>query len=69
MTAVLGTEQVPRLEPLVYTLKEVGQLLRISAQHAGELVKRGVLPAVPNMGRRVLVPRHALHSYIEQVSA
>jgi excisionase family DNA binding protein len=45
--------------PLVYTIEEAAQLLRIGRTTAYDAARRGELPSV-RLGRRLLVPRQAL---------
>jgi excisionase family DNA binding protein len=51
-------------DPLVYTVPEAAQLLRISRAFAYELVARGELPVI-RLGRRVVVPKVRLLALIE----
>jgi excisionase family DNA binding protein len=53
-------------ERLVWTVEEAGRLLGISRAHAYELVARGELPHV-RLGRRVVVPKHAIEALLAQV--
>jgi excisionase family DNA binding protein len=50
-------------EPLVLTVEEAARLLRIGRGTAYEAVRTGDIPSV-RVGRRVLVPRHALLSLL-----
>jgi excisionase family DNA binding protein len=50
---------VERGERLVWSVEEAGRLLGISRAHAYELVTRGELPHL-RLGRRVVVPKHAI---------
>lgn len=43
-------------QPLVLTVSEAAQLLRISRAFAYELIARGDLPAI-RLGRRIVIPR------------
>jgi excisionase family DNA binding protein len=47
-------------ERLTYTVEEAAKLLGLSRNTAYELAKIGELPTI-RMGRRLLVPRAALH--------
>jgi excisionase family DNA binding protein len=49
---------------LVLTVAEAAHLLRVSKSHVGELVRRGDLPRLANVGRRVLIPRAALERFV-----
>jgi excisionase family DNA binding protein len=46
--------------PLVYTLAQAAKVLQISLDTVSGMVRRGVLPQVPHVGDRVLIPRWAL---------
>jgi len=46
-------------EPLVYTVGEAAELLRIGRTAAYEAARRGDLPTV-RIGRTLRIPRHAL---------
>lgn len=48
-------------EPLVLTVEEAAKLLRIGRGAAYQAVRAGELPSL-RIGRRILVPRHALMS-------
>lgn len=50
-------------QPLVLTVPEAAQLLRISRAFAYELIARGDLPAL-RLGRRLVIPRHALDTLL-----
>lgn len=54
--------------PLVYTVTQTATLLGISRTHAYELVARGDLAHV-RLGRRIVVPRHALEQLLNVVAA
>jgi len=49
---------------LTMSFEEAGELLGISRAFAYELVARGELPHL-RLGRRLLVPRKALHELLE----
>jgi excisionase family DNA binding protein len=53
--------------PLVYTVTQTAVLLGISRTHAYELVSRGDLAHV-RLGRRIVVPRHALERLLDVVA-
>jgi excisionase family DNA binding protein len=53
--------------PLVYTVTQTATLLGISRTHAYELVARGELAHV-RLGRRIVVPRHALERLLDVVA-
>ncbi len=51
------------------TVPEAAVLLRISRNHAYDLVAQGVLPSI-RLGRRILIPRDLLDQWIrEEVAA
>jgi len=54
-------------ERLVWSVEEAARLLGISRAHAYELVARGELPHL-RLGRRVVVPKHAIETLITRVS-
>ena len=47
------------MEPLTYSVEEVGKLLGISRNSAFEAVHQGTIPSL-RVGRRLLVPKAAL---------
>ena len=53
--------------PLVYTVTQTATLLGISRTHAYELVARCDLAHV-RLGRRIVVPRHALEQLLNIVA-
>jgi excisionase family DNA binding protein len=55
-------------EPLVYSVREAAHVLRTSTNTVRRLVDEGVLPIVPHMGQRVLVPRTAVIRLVEACS-
>ncbi len=54
------------IEPLVYNVSEVAQLLGLSKTATWEAVWRGEVPSI-RVGRRVLVPRQALQGFLDRV--
>lgn len=58
----------PDGERLVWTVEEAGRLLGISRAHAYDLVARGDLPSI-RLGRRIVVPKHAIAQLIERASS
>ena len=52
-------------EPLVLTVEETAELLRISRGSAYEAVRTGVIPSI-SIGRRILIPRQLLLDAITQ---
>jgi excisionase family DNA binding protein len=61
--AVSGMAKV-RLEPKTYTVEQATEILGISRAGAYEPVARGEIPHL-RIGKRILVPRSALHRLIE----
>lgn len=55
-------------EPLAMSVEEAATLLGISRAFAYELVARSELPAL-RLGRRIVVPRKAVETMVEQASA
>ncbi|MFP5322252.1 MAG: helix-turn-helix domain-containing protein [Acidimicrobiia bacterium] len=50
---------------LTYTVDEAADLLGISRSLAYELVRLGELRCI-RLGRRILIPRHAVHDLVEE---
>ena len=44
-------------EPLVLTVEEAGQILRLSRNSMYEAIRRGEVPNI-RIGRRILIPAH-----------
>lgn len=53
---------------LVWTVEEAARLLGISRAHAYDLVARHELPHL-RLGRRVVVPKHALAELLTRVTS
>lgn len=53
------------LEKMLFSIEEAAELLGIGRSTAYDLVKGGELPSV-KIGRRRLVPREALHTWIRK---
>jgi excisionase family DNA binding protein len=47
-------------EPLVYSVREAAHVLATSTTTVRRLVDDGVLPTVPHMGQRIVIPRIAV---------
>lgn len=62
----LESEQTAATGRRVWTVSEAARVLGISRAHAYELVARGELPHL-RLGRRILIPRHALDGLLDQV--
>lgn len=54
-------------ERLTLTVQEASEILGISRAHAYELVRTNDIPSV-KLGRRIVVPRHALDKMIRGVT-
>jgi len=52
-------------EPAVYTVAQSAQVLQVSEDTIGRMVRRGVLPRVPHVGGKVLIPKRALDRLVE----
>lgn len=52
-------------ERLTLTVEEAAKLLGIGRNLAYEMARRGELPAL-HLGRRILIPRHALERLLEE---
>jgi excisionase family DNA binding protein len=51
--------------PAVYTVSQAAEVLQVSDDTIGRLVRRGVLPRVPHLDGKVLIPRRAVASLID----
>ena len=51
--------------PLLLTVPEAAELLRVHSNHVYELIRRGELPHV-RLGRVIRLPRHRLEQWIEE---
>jgi excisionase family DNA binding protein len=47
-------------EPMVFTVAQTAEVLQLSEDTIGRLVRRGVLPRVPHLDGKVLIPRQAV---------
>ena len=54
----------PDSQTLVYAVPEAGKLLGLGRAGSYEAVKRGELPVI-KIGRRLMVPKAALHNLLE----
>ena len=52
-------------EPLVYNVAEAAQVLSTSTNTVRRMIERGILPVVPHMGHRVVIPRTAVVRLVE----
>lgn len=55
------------MEKMVYTVKEVAELLGISRSYAYELVKEKKLPVL-DLGRRKVIPKNRFDEWIRENS-
>jgi excisionase family DNA binding protein len=51
--------------PLVYSVKDAAHVLGTSPTTIDRLIAQGVLPLVPHMGQRKLIPRSAVARLVE----
>jgi len=51
--------------PLVYTVDEVAEILRLGKSTIYKMVEEGKLPTVPLDMNRVLIPAHAIKALIQ----
>lgn len=51
-------------EPLVYTVTQAAAALQVSNDTVGRLVRRGVLPRVPHLDGKLLIPRAAVQQLV-----
>jgi excisionase family DNA binding protein len=51
--------------PEVYTVSQAAEVLQVSDETIGRLVRRGVLPRVPHLDGKVLIPRQAVATLID----
>lgn len=58
------TEAKAALTPLTYRVDEAAALLGVSKNACYEAAQRGELPSI-RVGRRILIPRHALAKMLE----
>jgi excisionase family DNA binding protein len=55
----------PTEQPTVLTVEEVAKALRVGRSTAYDAIRRGEIPSV-RIGRRLLVPRHALDKMLNK---
>jgi excisionase family DNA binding protein len=62
VSRVLGPhlQRLQMCEPMVFTVSQAAQVLQVSEDTIGRLVRRGVLPRVPHLDGKVLIPRQAV---------
>ena len=51
-------------EPIVFTAAQVASVLQVSEDTVWRLVKRGVLPRVPHLDGKLLIPKEAVNRLI-----
>ena len=51
-------------EPLVYSVRQAAHVLATSTTTVRRLVEEGVLPIVPHMGQRIVIPRVAVANLV-----
>lgn len=66
--ALTSTTHDSRIVSLTVSVTEAAELLGVGRTLAYDLVARGVLPSV-RLGRRVVIPRHALDELLTVVPA
>jgi excisionase family DNA binding protein len=52
------------VEPVVYTIVQASEALQVSEDTISRLVRRGVLPRVPHIDGKVLIPRRAIEALV-----
>lgn len=62
------TRRLAEPECLTYTVPQAAKVIGTSETTVRRLINEGRLPLVPHVGDRVLIPRKALHQYIEAAS-
>jgi excisionase family DNA binding protein len=68
--AVAATKTLePQFDRKTYTIQEAADLLGIGRSLAYELAQEGILPGVKRLGRRYLVSRAALDTWLESPPA
>jgi excisionase family DNA binding protein len=56
-------------EALVYTVPQAAVVLSTSTNTIRRMIDAGVLPILPNMGKRVLIPRIAIERLVDEAAA
>jgi len=51
-------------EPLVYTVSQAAEVLQVSTDTIGRMVKRGVLDRVPYLDGKTLIPRVSIEDLV-----
>jgi excisionase family DNA binding protein len=52
--------------PAVYTVHQAAEVLQVSEDTIGRLVRRGVLHRVPHLDGKVLIPRQAVARLVDE---
>lgn len=55
-------------EPLVFTVPELAQVLKVSRRHAYEIVRLGLVPSV-RFGKRIVVPVEGVKAFLRNHSS
>ena len=63
-TKFLTDPRLNSIEPVVYTAAQASEALQVSEDTIGRMVRRGVLPRVPHIDGKVLIPRRALDALV-----
>lgn len=71
VSRVLGPHlhRLQMCEPMVFTVAQTAEVLQLSEDTIGRLVRRGVLPRVPHLDGKVLIPRQAVVRLVQDQSA
>lgn len=71
VSRVLGPHlhRLQMCEPMVFTVAQTAEVLQLSEDTIGRLVRRGVLPRVPHLDGKVLIPRQAVLRLVAEQSA
>lgn len=56
-------------EPLVWTVPQVARVLQVSTFTVAQMLDRGVLPELDDVGRRRLIPRVAVERLVAAASS
>jgi excisionase family DNA binding protein len=51
--------------PVVYTASQAAEVLQVSEDTIGRLIRKGVLPRVPHLDGKVLIPRQAVARLVD----
>jgi len=71
VSRVLGPHlhRLQTCEPMVFTVAQTAEVLQLSEDTIGRLVRRGVLSRVPHLDGKVLIPRQAVVRLVADQSA